>query len=92
LIAAAGEFGGNHYLLVFDPLIESPNRFAVLRIPSGFRPVFFAMAFRSIVRDSSINSRSAFIDGPRLLFMSTAQPAIHYPVPTARWPRPIPDR
>jgi hypothetical protein len=66
----------------FRPLIESPSRFAVLRMASGLRPVFLTIAARSIVLAIAISSRSAFIDLPVFLTMPTAQPSIHYPVPT----------
>jgi hypothetical protein len=71
------------HFIVVDPLIEMPKRFAVLRLPSGLRPVFLAMAIRFIVLASSISSRSDFIDGPRSFFSPISFAALalgHQPV------------
>jgi hypothetical protein len=51
-----------HSPFAFRPLIEMLNRFAVFRIDAGSRPVFFAIAFKSMVLAISTKARSDAID------------------------------
>jgi hypothetical protein len=51
-----------HFPFTFRPLIETPSRIAVFRMDSGCRPVFFAIAFKSMVLAISTKARSDAID------------------------------
>jgi hypothetical protein len=52
----------DHFPFTFRPLIETPSRIAVFRMDSRCRPVFFAIAFKSMVLAITTKARSDAID------------------------------